>query len=293
MNDKLKKGVAQRKMPFNPLSVPKNERKPVEDWTYGEGSRDNVPELKGPARERGLLKLHGKTQVRRNPNTGEREFLLHRGKTISDVRSGGLEKLSSFTTDPNTAHFFNRDSIDDLSTSFNDHVGNNATLQDLKHEYSQLPDHTEKKSWAHRNFGHIYSAWVPESAIHHIPNALGSLIHENVNKINGVPGPQHRKDEGEVIVNTDKVPNIEMNTAKDFNKKYQKPTQSLDVKERIRNRLFKSITTLEDRIKHKLNLVNKDEVLSKTHEEIKKNLLNGNVSKEEVIKNKVLSKKQK
>lgn len=206
----LAKGSAQRRMPFNPDTVPVGQRKPTESWTMGDGERDEVPRLEGHARQRGLMKLHSLTESRRNPHTGEREFLLHRGRTANDIILGGGAfgggHLSSFTPDPKKAESFNTEAINDIAENWEETTDKDSPVRD-----GLSSDQLNNRKLLRQQYGHIFSSWVPESQIHHIPNAWGSKLEMNPNNKTwkydpSIPtGKQYRHDEHEVIVNTPKL----------------------------------------------------------------------------------------
>lgn len=142
----LQKGSLQRKIPFDPKSVPAEDRLNVEGWMDGSSNtkgtrlfpRKNVPELTDVnARKRALNKLHKLTEVRRHPETGERMFLMHRGH--SDKEKSHRGQTSSWS--PN------------YSIAENFAIQYNGTRDNVK------------------------SAWIPESQIHHVPSSIGSTNH--------------------------------------------------------------------------------------------------------------------
>src|SRR5690606_388654 len=116
--NELTKGSLQRKFPFNPQEVGHVDREVTENWTMGHGDveRENVPRMSGNDRVRALQKLHTLTPSRRNPKTGEREFLLHRGQTAIDAALSdiGHQGKASFTPIPQKAALFAEDGINDL-----------------------------------------------------------------------------------------------------------------------------------------------------------------------------------
>jgi hypothetical protein len=75
-SEDLKKGAVKRLYPFDPASVPHDERRAVEEWQDMESAsaRENIPEMHPNAKARALHKLHAKTKVRRNPATNQREY---------------------------------------------------------------------------------------------------------------------------------------------------------------------------------------------------------------------------
>lgn len=115
----------------------------VEDWTTGGAAgepnreaRERMPRLEGPARQRGLHKLSSLTQSRINPQTKEREFLLHRGTSNDEIKAHGSGEL-------------------DMKTSWTPHLH-------MANEFAE------------NNLGDVLSAWVPEKHIHHMPWAIGA-----------------------------------------------------------------------------------------------------------------------
>ncbi|MEM4379142.1 MAG: hypothetical protein QXL01_00445, partial [Thermoplasmatales archaeon] len=93
-------------------------------------------------RARVIHKLHNQTQVRKNPETGEREFLLHRGASSDEVSSADLgthighNKHTSWTPNYLTAHSFA-----------------------LEHQHAPGPDSINQ---AHDR---VLSAWISEKSI--------------------------------------------------------------------------------------------------------------------------------
>jgi len=146
MSNDLNKGSLQRKMPFDPRSVPEKERNSVETWTQTRDGRDEIPEISDKnALKRGIHKLHGKTEVRKHPKTGERMFLMHRGVEAfehDDVKEKGAHDAnSSWSPSYDIAHGFAKQ-----HTSAN-------------HDRSRKPE--------------VLSAWISENQIHHIPSSIG------------------------------------------------------------------------------------------------------------------------
>lgn len=113
--EELSKGAMARLFPFDPVKEKKKigashyrwieEASPSKRVTLFE---ESTPEIKA----RSLQKLMGKTQVRRNPKSGEREFLLHRGHSIDEDRSTDSNYykpyagITSWSTDPAIANSF-------------------------------------------------------------------------------------------------------------------------------------------------------------------------------------------
>lgn len=133
----LSKGSLQAKNPYHP-SMDHDSENVVENWIDGtsESGRDKIPKMSDFGLQRGTHKLHGQTQVRMNKESGEREFLLHRGMSQNELNNHASDGkysnngTSSWSPKLRTAHQFATD-----------------TYQG----------------------GHHVSAWIPESQIHHIP----------------------------------------------------------------------------------------------------------------------------
>jgi len=141
--EELEKGSLQRRNPFNPIKdVSPKDRRDVEKWHRGVGERsdrDSAPsKIPENATKRGMHKLHGLTQSRQN-ESGEREFLLHRGAGAQESgwlnSSKVLSGHSSWTPKYKVAERF---------ASMNPHAK-----------------------------GNVFSAWIPESQIAGTPNAIG------------------------------------------------------------------------------------------------------------------------
>lgn len=140
-DNNLMKGSISRRMPFNPVKdVSPEERQKVEYWQGAGKEREKIPEMSEALKKRAVRNLHKLTEVRRHPETGEKMFLMHRG--MSQLEADGLkhnkkhDNLSSWTPNIDIAQGFTKDQ-----------EGTNP--------------HT------------VVSAWIPESAIHHIPKMIG------------------------------------------------------------------------------------------------------------------------
>lgn len=154
----LQKGVKQRLFPVKggraDTPNPKATSYSMDSWQTHEDNigrkqlaYDLEVQLSPQAKARALHSLHGKTVVRRN-KYGEREFLLHRGM-------GSAEKELALDIP-------SRQTMHNAPTSWTPNV---ATA-----------------SWFERGGdGAIVSAWIPESAIKHIPTQLGHPTKEGKN----------------------------------------------------------------------------------------------------------------
>lgn len=159
----LQKGVKQRLFPVKggveDTQSPDEANFQLENWQTHVNSlarhrlaSDTELKPSPNAMARALHALHGKTAVRRGKN-GEREFLLHRGigpeerdKAI-DLPSRITMHASPVSWTPNI----------EVASSF-------ETLESAKHGGKS---------------GGIISAWIPESAIAHIPKQLGRTTRDN------------------------------------------------------------------------------------------------------------------
>jgi GNAT superfamily N-acetyltransferase len=169
-NKDLQKGSLQRRNPFNPLSK-ENETTQTKQrmWTHEEMSemRDSLPKMEGAARLRALNKLAAKTHVRKDPKTGERLFLMHRGM--------GREEYKG-------AH---------------DHK-NGYTKYEIGERTSWTPKYDVPYDFATAGGG-VVSAWIPESSIIHSLNQFNSPTQEGIenrNKPFGPKKPNGRKEAG-------------------------------------------------------------------------------------------------
>lgn len=146
----LQKGALRREAPFNPeKDVPSAEVHHAKEWVKQNRpvQRERLPRHEGAIRMRALNKLANHTASRRNPTTGEREFLLHRGMSAIEHNghvSGELPPThSSWTPSHDQARQFANDYSDD------DGMG------------TKNPEP-----------GHLASAWIPEKHIHNFPFML-------------------------------------------------------------------------------------------------------------------------
>jgi hypothetical protein len=150
----LAKGSLQRKNPFNPHDQ-KNQTITSKQrlWTHDEDDdhRQTLPKMEGSARLRALNKLSAKTHVRKDPSSGERLFLMHRGMGSEELKgsnSGGIAQYekgvkTSWTPDKDVAHSF----------------GSRSNLDDKTN---------------------VVSAWIPESAISHSVNQFNAPTPESI-----------------------------------------------------------------------------------------------------------------
>lgn len=176
----LKKGARQR---LFPTQKEQSEHrivagKPLNDRLFAwqklaqpeqrEALATSVGQLPPNTRKRALLELHAKTAVRKNPKTGEREFLLHRG-IDSKERNRSVDI-------PSKAVFYDK----------------HSSWTPLTHVASEF--HTLRSKANNPNKGGVISAWIPESKIATIPKYWGDYESDKGK------GPNKWKDEHEVII---------------------------------------------------------------------------------------------
>jgi len=132
----LAKGSLQRKMKFKNVESPH-----AAGWMHDNvsESRESLPRAEGNERSRMLHKLHGLTQVKKNPD-GTRSFLMHRGMDAGEVKS--KVKGKKFSSETRTSWSPDKE-VAQIFASHNTPVG-------------------EK--------GHVVSAWVHENHIHSMPS---------------------------------------------------------------------------------------------------------------------------
>jgi hypothetical protein len=135
----IEKGSRQRKMPFNPKEVTEETRKPIEKWIWdaNQDDRNDIPRQEGNVRERALNKLHGLTDSKKHPETGERMFLMHRG----------------------------------MSHEEHDELSGSDYNKQYKSSWSPKLDSATEQ--ANNNDGLVLSSWIPESQIHSSLAAYG------------------------------------------------------------------------------------------------------------------------
>lgn len=165
----LDKGARRKQYPLSSQDRNVHEREKTFGWvdpdpTRHDTPRNEVPEMKGPSKDRAVHSLFGKTPHRRNPTSGDLEFLMHRGMSKREAEDNVSDKgyrsaeTSSWSIHPEVAHTF---------------------ASDYRESYD------EDK--------HLISAWVPAAAIRNIPM---QLAHPDQ-----AADTDHLDIEGEVIVN--------------------------------------------------------------------------------------------
>jgi hypothetical protein len=148
-SEDLSKGAMARLHPFNPQKngTPETYAEPLNDWVADEQphAREQLGlmGMEPNAKARALHKLHASTEVRRNPTTNEREFLLHRGFGATQLHT--LKTPGKYdSTAPRT-----------------DKTKSNRAIPYTSWSVDPNETHTSD---------HMVSAWIPESKIaFHIP----------------------------------------------------------------------------------------------------------------------------
>jgi 8-oxo-dGTP pyrophosphatase MutT (NUDIX family)/GNAT superfamily N-acetyltransferase len=208
----LAKGVMRRKAPFNPEGdYGVHHEYDLKDWQDYESSaiddyapeedlpehevkgamRENIETMDPHARKRALHRLHSLTETRKNPLSGEIEYLLHRGMSTKEhdryLKVGNKidhDSRSSWTPRLTTA------------------VGFAEDAQNIK---------------SRTGGGKLVSAWVPESKIAHVPMMYGKTPW-------GQPGQNPHRHEFEVIV--DPGHNSELHDVRSGEQGFKKPTSA-------------------------------------------------------------------
>lgn len=136
--DNLQKGALKRLAPHHPKPGETEQTKHLRHWVVGQRPkvREELPRHEDSIRTRGIAKLFGATSHRRNPKTGELEFLLHRGASNEELEN---------------------------------HLNNTAGEQ----RTSWTPDVRVAKNFATHYKGKVLSAWIPEKHIHNLPYMEG------------------------------------------------------------------------------------------------------------------------
>lgn len=165
----LAKGAAAKRAPFNPESPSNTEATGVvNNWVRHkyDTEREDVPELEAAGKLRLGNKLAGRTLWRKNPTSGEREFLMHRGMSPEEhdvLKNNKYDKITSWTPAKQVA-------------------------DDFAQEWQKNP--AMKPITA--------SAWIPESQIHHAP----IMTSPRIGQADDIQGHVKRmkEDEHEVFV---------------------------------------------------------------------------------------------
>ncbi len=177
-SDPLEKGAMHRLAPFKPQD-PNQRLDPTEESLLARWQGpDREPDDRGagnsnmstPARLRALHHLSARTRVRQNPETGEHEFLLHRGMSAEEYRHSTNpvnithDKVISGNKKPdgmiNHSESTSWTPRYDLARMFAyDYAGGDLTEPGYKKGINM----------------NIASAWVPASAIAMIPKQYGAL----------------------------------------------------------------------------------------------------------------------
>lgn len=169
-SEELDKGVNQRLFPFNPRKDVSEEAasdagiwqrthhslseldSSYDDHEFHQQHRENIPRFEGAIRHRMLNKLSSATLVRKNPESGKREFLLYRGASPSEMRSA------------RDKHYVQHES----PSSWTPH---RSQAESFASTYS---NEENKKPLA---------AWISESDIHAAPHMFGHLTEPKIDRL--------------------------------------------------------------------------------------------------------------
>ncbi len=219
-------GAMSRLHPFNPAEISPNEEHEIAHWQgpdrydYREPNEDDdgdaimggadVPNMDPNAKARAIHRLSSETEMRRDPETGERQFLLHRGP--------GHEEHAAATKDMDWVQH-------DRPSSWTPHytTARNWAADYQKEGHKTLP---MKQRLKPVEGAKVLSAWIPESSIEHVPLQYGR-VSENPNRDYDEPKPHGGNDyrpEHEVVVAPHKSPRA---TALDM-QAVHKPLLNLD-----------------------------------------------------------------
>ena len=161
VNIDITKGSLQRRNPFNPndrkneITTSKQRR-----WTHDEedDDRQTLPKMEGSARIRALNKLMAQTHVRKDPSTGERLFLMHRGMGKEEFNGSHNNNVAQYEKGVRTSWTPDRKVADSFSA----------------------PRPATAWKGADNPSGYTVSAWIPESAIVHSVNQFNAPSPESV-----------------------------------------------------------------------------------------------------------------
>jgi len=135
--------LEKKKPAFNPRKEQESDAAELRDrWiNFDDGeARQKIPRMEGSARTRSMSKLAGSTDYRRNHETNEVEFLMHRG-------------MSQGEHDTHHNH-------DKGHTNYKEDTINGWTPnKSVAHDFGVHGGEPDEK-------GHVASAWVPESQLH-------------------------------------------------------------------------------------------------------------------------------
>lgn len=195
----LTKGSLQSRLKYNPNKISQDEAQRITDWQKNRGDRNSIPKLDENGRQRALMRLGRLTEVRRDPETGKRLFLLHRGmgeeERGSSIGQGHHMQLERKSWTP-------RKSIaDSFARRYSEESGQKI--------------HDAKKSKA-------VSAWIHEDDIHSYLPQTGS-VGDKASFNSQIKFPNDYMAEHEVIVDhtrwnplasekTQNTPNDKINT---------------------------------------------------------------------------------
>ena len=138
----LNEPLEKKKPAFNPRKEQESDAAGLRDkWINfdDDSARQKMPRMEGSARTRSMSKLAGSTDYRRNSETNEVEFLMHRG--MSQGEHDNHHNHETGHTD------YGKDAINGWTPN-----------KSVAHDFGMYGGDGEA--------GHVASAWVPESQLH-------------------------------------------------------------------------------------------------------------------------------
>lgn len=135
-------GSVRSRYPFNPSKIDDETIKNLDQWVM-EGvsnARKKLPNMGQNEKFRALHKLHGETDVRINPETGEREFKLFRGMGPQEAaqwaETGSLDSPSSWTPRIKIAERFKNTNPDETAETLEAWIPESA-IKSVPYQYGQ------------------------------------------------------------------------------------------------------------------------------------------------------------
>jgi hypothetical protein len=134
--------LEKKKPSFNPRAEQESDAGELRDqWVNfdNEEARNKIPRMEGAARVRSMSKLAGTTDYRRNPETNEVEFLMHRGMSTGELDTNHNQEGGHTNYRPGTINGW-------------------TPNKSVAHDFGVYGHDGEP--------GYVASAWVPESQLH-------------------------------------------------------------------------------------------------------------------------------
>jgi len=176
---KLNKGSARRLHgKFDQTKeLTEDEANNMRNWVGGGDRtlREDIPEASAGAKHRILNKLMGRTKSRRNPETNQIEFLLH--------RQMGSQEIGNYLK----------------GQVINHHDSHSSWTYNENKIREGIYDREDLSDEAATNYNHVVSAWIPSSHIHSMPTQYGGTGTHPVYFLHEDYKPEY-VGEGEVVV---------------------------------------------------------------------------------------------